>query len=205
MLRLVNHSLYKKDGVLTNVSNQHLEFRRCHRGGAVYLAVEGLLWLLAATFGASGQVPVAMLILLIGGIFIYPIATACSRLFKMPRPGTSNRLPILSTWIALTIPLGLPLVFMATSAGREKLFFPAFTVLVGAHWLPFAFVYSMKSFVALAVVLVLVGIVFAFVLQQSFALCAFVAGGVLLLFAVIHFVVVRNEMRVAANASGSMK
>jgi hypothetical protein len=185
--------LYKEDGVVTGLSDQHLEFRRCHYGGAVYLAVEGLLWLLAATLGASGLVPTSMLLLLIGGMFIYPIATACSRLLKMPKPGNSNRLAILSTWIALTIPLGLPLVFMATSAGRENLFFPAFTVLVGAHWLPFAYVYSMRSFVAMAVVLVLVGILFGFVFPQFFAACGFVAGGILLLFAIIHFVVVRSE------------
>lgn len=178
---------------MTGLSNQHLEFRRCHWGGSVYLTVEGLLWILSATLGAAGQMPAAMLVLLIGGMFVYPIATACSRLLKMPMPDSSNRLAILSTWIALTIPLGLPLVIMATSAGRENLFFPAFTVLVGAHWLPFAYVYSMKSFVALAVVLVLAGILFGFVFPQFFAACGFVAGGVLLLFAIIHFVVVRGE------------
>jgi hypothetical protein len=126
-------------------------------------------------------------------MLIHPIAAACSRVLKMPGPGNSNRLAILSTWIALTIPLGLPLVFMATAAGRENLFFPAFTVLVGAHWLPFAYVYAMKSFVALAVILVLAGILFGFVFTQFFAACGFVAGGVLLLFAIIHFVVVRGE------------
>jgi hypothetical protein len=126
-------------------------------------------------------------------MLIHPVATACSRLLGMPKPDDANRLAALSAWIALTIPLGLPLVFMATSGGRENLFFPAFTVLVGAHWLPFAHVYAMKSFAVLAVVLVLAGILFGFVFTQFFAVCGFVAGGTLLLFAIVHHVAVRRE------------
>jgi hypothetical protein len=185
---------------MTDPSSRHLEFRRFHLGGAVYLAVEALLWTLSAILAIAGQIPAAMLVLLVGGMFIYPIATACARILKMPRLDDSNRLAILSTWIALTIPLGLPLVFMATSAGRENLFYPAFTVLVGAHWLPFAYVYAMKSFVVLAVVLVLAGILFGFVFTQSFAACGFVAGGILLLFAIVHFVSVRGERGSAATS-----
>ena len=178
---------------VADLNNQHAEYRRCHAGGAAYLAVEGLLWILSASLGAAGQMRAAMLILLIGGMFIHPIATSSSRLLRMPKPNDSNRLSILSTWIALTIPLGLPLIFMATSVGRENLFFPAFTVLVGAHWLPFAYVYSMKSFLARAGIMVFAGVLFGFVFTQFIAVCGFVAGGILLFFAIIHFAVVRRE------------
>ena len=188
----------------TNLNIQHLEFRHCHIGGTVYLAVEGLLWLLSAVLGAMGQIPASMLVLLFGGMFIYPVSTACSRLLGMPKPDDSNRLTILSTWVALTIPLGLPLIFMATSAGREELFFPAFTVLIGAHWLPFAYIYSMKSFVVLAVVLVVTGTLFAFVFQQLYAASGFVTAGILLIFAAIHYVVVHRErLRGVPTSSGS--
>ncbi len=179
---------------VTEQHDQHTEYRRCNRGGAVYLAVEGILWLLSAVLGTASQVPAAMLVLLVGGMFIHPIATACSRILGLPLPSRSNRLPVLNTWIALTVPLGLPLVFMATMAGHENIFFPAFAVLVGAHWLPFVYIYSMKSFLALAGILVLVGVLFGFVFAQSFSACGFVAGGILLLFAAIHYFVVRREL-----------
>jgi len=179
---------------VTNPYDQHTEYRRCHLGGAVYLAVEGILWLLSASFGAAGQIPVAMIILLIGGMFIHPIATACSRLLRLPSPDRSNRLSVLITWIALTIPLGLPLIFMATAVGHINLFFPAFAVLVGAHWLPFAYIYSMNSFPGLAGILVLTGSLFGFVFTRSFSACGFLVGGILLLFAAIHFLVVRREL-----------
>lgn len=175
--------------------DQHRDYRQCHMGGAVYLGVEGVLWLLSAAFGAANQIPVAMVLLLMGGMFIHPMALAISKLFKLPQLNKINRLPILNTWIALTIPLGLPLVIMATSAGQSHLFFPAFSVLVGAHWLPFAYIYGMKSFLVLAGILVLTGILFGFVFNQSFAACGFFSGGVHLLFSGIHFILVRRELK----------
>ncbi len=187
---------------LTDSANQHTEYRRCHLGGSVYLVVEGVLWLLSATLGATGHIPGAMLVLLIGGVFIHPIATVCSRLLRLPLPAKSNRLPLLNTWIALTIPLGLPLVFMAISNSREDLFFPAFAVLVGAHWLPFAYVYGMKSFLALAGILVLGGILFGFVFSGHFSACGFFTGGIHLLFAAVHFVLIRRESRRTETSSG---
>ncbi|RLE19780.1 MAG: hypothetical protein DRJ65_19655 [Acidobacteria bacterium] len=175
------------------MNDQHAQYRHCHLGGAVYLTVEGLLWLFSASLGATGRIPAAMLTLLIGGMLIHPIATACSRLLRLPTPDGSNQLPILNTWLALTIPLGLPLIFMATSSGREDLFFPAFAVLVGAHWLPFTYIYSMKSFLALASSLVLAGTLFAFVFTQSCSTCGFVVGGIHFLFAIIHYSIIRRE------------
>lgn len=189
----VQHIPGEMDRPMIDFKSRHTEYRRCHLGGAVYLSVEGLLWLLSATFGAFTRIPAAMLILLIGGMFIHPIAIGFSRLLKLPSP--DNRLSVLSTWVALTIVLGLPLVFMATSGGRQNLFFPAFTVLVGAHWLPFSYIYSMNSFSVLAGILVLGGILFGFVFIQSFSVCGFFTGGVLLLFAVIHFTIVRRELK----------
>lgn len=184
----------KTDNSIAVSYDQHGDCRRCHLGGAVYLMVEGILWCLSATFGAVGLIPVAMLLLLIGGMFIHPIATICSKLFKLPSPNKSNRLPVLITWVALTIPLGLPLLFMAVADGRTNLFFPAFATLVGAHWLPFAYVYSMKSFIVIAGLMVLTGSLFGFVFTQSFSTCGFIVGGLLLLFAIIHYVIVRREL-----------
>ncbi len=183
------------DDSMADLQSQHTEYRRCHLGGAVYLTVEGILWLLSATLAAVGLISPAMLILLIGGMFIHPIATAFSRLLSLPSTDKSNRLAILNTWIALTIPLGLPLLFMAISGGHENLFYPAFTVLVGAHWLPFAYIYSMNSFLALAGILVLAGILFGFVFTQSFFACGFFAGGIHLLFAAVHLIIVRRQQQ----------
>ena len=182
--------------LMTESYDQHSEYRRNHRGGSVYLAVEGVLWLFSATLGALGHIPISMLVLLVGGMFIHPIAILCSKLLRLTTPSRSNQLSILNMWTALIIPLGIPLVFFATSAGKINLFYPAFTVLVGAHWLPFIYIYSMKSFLVLAGILVLVGNLFGFVFAQSFSACGFVTGGILLLFAAINVSIVRRELSV---------
>lgn len=172
----------------------HAAYRIAGRGGAVYLTVEAVLWLLSATFGSLGNIPLAMITLIAGGMFIHPIALGVSRLFKMPKPDTGNDLPILNTWLALMIPLSLPLLFMAVAGGRTHLFYPGFAVMIGAHWLPFTYVYRMKSFAVFAGVFVATGIVFAFIVFPPFAVPGFVIGAELMVFAVVNYLLVVREL-----------
>ena len=180
---------------MTDSLDQHSEYRHCSRGGAVYLVVEGLLWLVSATLGTIGLTPFAILFLIVGGMLIHPISLVLTRILGFPKISEANRLPILNTWLALSIPLGLPLVFMATLGGRTNLFFPAFSVLIGVHWLPFTYVYAMKSFAVLAGLFILIGVVFGFMFTESFSVCGFVAGGVLLTSAVVNYLLVRRELQ----------
>ncbi len=164
-------------------------------GGAVYLAVEGVLWLLSASLGAAGFIPPAIIVLFAGGMFIHPVAMGFSKLLGMTTPDKNNRLPILNTWMALTIPLGLPLILMATSSGNQNMFYPAFAILVGAHWLPFTYIYSMKTFLMLAGILVISGILLGFIFTLSFSACGFIVAVVHLLFSGLHYSLVRREIR----------
>jgi hypothetical protein len=178
---------------MNEVQNQHEEFRRCHRGGAAYLLVESVLWFTASMFGAHGHYRISILILVFGGMLIHPLSMGVSRTLKLPALPQSNKLTNLNILIALTIPLGLPLVFMTIRGGDFNLFFPAFCVLIGAHWLPFIYIYRMKSFAVLAGLFVAVGIFFGFVKTVSFATPGFVAAGLLLLFAFLHFRITASE------------
>ena len=181
---------------MTDSYDQHSDYRHCSRGGAVYLVVEGLLWLSSATLGLLGQTTFAILLLIIGGMLIHPVSVVGSRLVGLPQLSETNRLPILNTWLALMVPLALPLVYMTMAGGRTNLFYPAFAVLIGAHWLPFVYVYAMKSFAVFAGVFVLIGVVFGIYLTESFAACGFVVAGVLLVFASINSLLVRRELQV---------
>ena len=176
--------------------DRHAAYRIANRGGAVYLFVEAVLWLLSATFGALGAMPAAIITLLFGGMFIHPIALGVSRLLKLPQLDAGNDLPMLNTWLALMIPLSLPLLFMAVAGGRTHLFYPAFAVIIGVHWLPFTYVYRMKSFALFAGVFVATGIVFGFVVTRFFALPGFIVGIELVVFGVLNLVLVRREMAV---------
>jgi hypothetical protein len=178
--------------------NYHTDYRIASRGGAVYLFVEAVIWLLSAAFGALGNTPVAIILLIFGGMFIHPIALGVSHLLRLPKLNEKNDLPILNTWLALMIPLSLPLIFMAVAGGRTHLFYPAFAVIIGIHWLPFTYVYRMKSFTVFAGVFVATGILFGFIVSQPFAVPGFVVGAELLVFAALNSLLVRHEQKTAA-------
>jgi hypothetical protein len=66
-------------------------------------------------------------------------------------------------------------------------------ILVGAHFLPFAFLYGMRMFIALGAILVSSGVVIALYFPGTFALGGWVGGLTLFLFAWILRAVVRAE------------
>lgn len=66
----------------------------------------------------------------------------------------------LATQIAFTVPLGL-LVATAAAGYRPDWFFPASMIIVGAHYLPFVFLYGMPLFAVLAAVLTCGGVALA--------------------------------------------
>lgn len=165
---------------------QHNQYRICFRGGSVYLIVEAMLWLVAAVVGKAGQTSAAIGVIIFGGMLIHPLTLSLSRLFKLAALPDTNPLPMLSTLCALTIPRGLPLIFLVIRNGDYNLFFPAVAILIGAHWIPFIYIYQMKTFAVLAGLFLAVGIVFGFIYTESFSAAGFISAGILSLFALLH-------------------
>lgn len=67
----------------------------------------------------------------------------------------------LAMQIAFTVPIGF-VVVIAMLGGRSELFFPASMVIVGAHYLPFVFLYGMRLFAVLAAALTATGVLLLF-------------------------------------------
>ena len=86
--------------------------------------------------------------------------------------------------VAFVIPLCVPLVY-AASVHHAAWFYPAFMVVVGAHYLPFIFLYGMPHFGALAAILVTAGIAIALYLPRPFSVGAWFTTVILLLFAMV--------------------
>jgi len=133
------------------------------------------------------------LIIIVGGTFFYPLGQLVQLLLKRPKISKENPLNALFTQISLIIPFSLPLIFMI---GKENvnLFFPALTIIVGAHFLPFVYAYKMNSYWILASLLVIVGVLFGFIISESFSYCAYFTGSILLLFAFINRQLVKKEI-----------
>jgi hypothetical protein len=175
------------------------DVRRTFRGGFAGQLVSGVLWLASATAASWGSSRAAMLLLVVGGFFIFPLTVTLLRVMGHPaRLAPGNPLNALGMQIAFTLPLSLPVVGAATLY-REAWFYPAFMVVLGAHYLPFVFLYGMRLFGVLAGVLVSAGILLGMQVPEPFSLGAWITGGVLLVFAVLgRQTVVREEASLPA-------
>lgn len=144
-----------------DIGNAQQDVRRTYAHGFYGQLVSGAVWLAAAAV-ATWVSPVAgVAALFLGGILIFPLTTLSLRLSGRPWSlPTGHPMAGLASQIAFTVPLGL-LVVIALIAGREHLFFPASMVIVGAHYLPFVFLYGMRLFAVLAGLMIVGGVAFA--------------------------------------------
>lgn len=166
-----------------NVADAQREIRHGYVGGFVGQLVSGLLWLGSAAFGTWGSPRTAILFLVVGGFFIFPLTRAGLALIgRRVAVSAANPLNGLAMQVAFTLPLSLPVVG-AAALYRLEWFYPAFMIVLGAHYLPFVFLYGMRMFTVLCATLVTVGLVLALYVQMPFTAGAWFTGVVLLGFA----------------------
>jgi hypothetical protein len=79
-----------------------------------------------------------------------------------------------------------------------NLFYPALMILVGAHYLPFTFLYGMRIFIPLSAILAGGGVVIALYLPGTFSLAGWIGGLTLFIFSWIGRVSARNDLWVEA-------
>jgi hypothetical protein len=186
------------DPAFTPVALAQRDVRRTFRGGFAGQLVSGLLWLGSAAVATWGTPRAAMTLLVVGGFFIFPLTVTLLRLMGRPaRLMPGNPLQALAMQIAFTLPLSLPVVGAATLY-RESWFYPAFMIVLGAHYLPFVFLYGMRLFGVLAAVLVSGGLLLGMRAPEPFSLGAWISGGVLLVFALLGRMAVEREEEMLA-------
>jgi hypothetical protein len=164
------------------VAEAQEEVRAVYLNGSVGQLVSGVIWLSSAACGSRGAIRQAILVLVFGGMFIFPITQLLLRLANRPYAlGAGNPLRHLAMQIAFIVPLTLP-VAGGAALHNVNWFYPACTVIVGAHFAPFVFLYGMWEFAVLSGVLLCGGIAFGFVLPHAFTPCGWFTGMVLVLF-----------------------
>lgn len=176
------------------VREAQTEVRRVYLGGLIGNTVSGVLWLASACLAVWYSHKAAIILLVVGGFFIYPVVSLVLRVFGRPAALSSgNPFRFLAIQVAFVLPLSMPLVAPVV-AYRETWFYPAMMVLVGAHYLPFATLYGMRSFLVVGAVLISLGITIALYLPRDFSLGGWVGGVILLVLAIVGYI----EMRRAA-------
>jgi hypothetical protein len=167
------------------LSEAQREMRAVYLGGAVGQLVTGLIWLLSAALSTWVGQSQGILALFFGGIFIFPLTQLGLRLAggtgSLRRENPLGQLIMLST---VAMGAMYPLIYAAT-AYRINWFYPAFMIVVGAHYLSFVFAYGMWQYGGLAAALIGGGIALALFSPAGFGAGGWLAGLTLLAFAAL--------------------
>ena len=153
--------------------------------GSVGQAVSGVIWLVSAVLATWASERSAILLLVLAGIFIFPLTQVTLRL--MGRAGGlpgGHPLNQLAMEVAFIVPLSLP-VIGAAALHNINWFYPAFMVILGVHYMPFIFLYGMWEFGVLSAALIGGGVAIGMLLPQTFAAGGWFTAAVLLVFAVL--------------------
>jgi hypothetical protein len=153
--------------------------------GSVGQAVSGSIWLISSVLATWVGVRPAILVLVLGGVLIFPLTQATLRL--MGRPGglpRGHQMNQLAMEVAFIVPLSLP-VIGAASLHNINWFYPAFMVILGVHYMPFIFLYGMWEFGVLSATLLGGGVAIAFLLPNVLSAGGWFTAVVLLLFALV--------------------
>jgi hypothetical protein len=133
-----------------NVAEAQREVRTIYVGGFYGQLVSGAIWFVSAASTTWVSHRAGILALVFGGMFIFPLTQLILRATGRPASLPSgNPLRELAIEIAFLVPLLLPLVGAAT-LHRAAWFYPATMMVVGAHYLPFSFLYGMRAFIPLS-------------------------------------------------------
>jgi len=174
------------------------EIRVRYVGGFYGQLVSGLLWLLSAGLAVWSGPRAAITTLVVGGFFIFPLTELLLRLAGAKTSlSADNSLRELGMQVAFVLPLSMPLL-LPVGLYRLTWFYPGLMMLLGAHYLPFVFLYGMRMFWVLASLLVGAGYLIAMYWSSSFSTGAWYTGAILLVFAWVGRSVAQREHRAEA-------
>src|SRR3954454_7593537 len=98
------------------VRDAQREVRRVYLGGLVGNAVSGALWLASAGFAVWYSRRAAIVLLVVGGFFIYPVLSLVLRVLRRPASlSSANPFRFLAIQAAFVLPLSMPLVVPVTA------------------------------------------------------------------------------------------
>lgn len=161
------------------------EVRTVYLSGSVGQAVSGLIWLVSAALSTWASPNSGLLALVLGGVFIFPLTQLVLKLLgRRATLSRDNPFTGLAMQVAFIVPLSIPVIW-AAAQGNPNWFYPAFMIVVGAHYLPFITLYGMWQYGILAALLIGGGIAVRMLLPASFTPGGWLTAAVLIAFAAL--------------------
>jgi hypothetical protein len=177
-----------------NIAEAQKELRAHFTGGFYGQLVSSAIWAISASLAVSVSSSAAIAALVFGGFLIFPITELLTRFSRAPALSKTNELKWLGMQVAFVLPVSMLLLFPVVRYS-VYLFYPAMMVLLGAHYIPFVFLYGMRVYAGLAVLLVCGGTFIPQYPRQSFSIGAWYTAAVLLGFALLARAIVVKEQR----------
>jgi hypothetical protein len=169
------------------------QFRRTYLGASPHTFYTAAVWLAGGLVGEFASRGLAIWVFILGATFTIPMGELLRKLMQAPNAmSPENKLGKLFMLSAFGIPLCYPLIYLACR-GNLNFFFPAFSILVGAHYLIFIYGYGLNSFGLVAFLLVAIGSLSAIIYPQQFSLSAYGTAIVLIVFGIYHYITVKQE------------
>ena len=172
------------------------DVRDAFRDGAPGEIVAGVLWLASAAVATWVGRESGVWLLVLGGALIYPLTSLALRATgSRGALAPDNPLRALAIQVAFTVPLAIPLI-LAAALARPRWFYAGFLIVVGAHYLPFVFLYGMKRYAVLGLLMVAAGWILGMLgAGLPFALGGWIGGALLLACGVWTWLVPRSSRR----------
>jgi hypothetical protein len=139
-----------------------------YANGSVGIIVSGLTWLISATISYQYSAKQAVWTLLIGGMFIYPVAALLSKVIGLS--GThrkGNPLGNLAMEGTIFMIMCLPVAF-GLSLQHTEWFFQAMLLIIGGRYLTFTSIYGLRLYWILGAVLGVAAYLLFYFKVQSF-------------------------------------
>lgn len=185
------------------VSDAQRDVRTTFLGGFAGQLVSSAIWFASAALATWFSIKYGIVMLVAGGFFIFPLTQlllrAMGRPFALPKGHPMNALGM---QVAFSLPPSLLLVLWAANL-RLTLFYPAVMIALGAHYLPFIFMYGMREFGALAGILMAAGYLISQFVPSSFSLGGWVTAVTLLAFAFLGRRTALKETELAASTAAT--
>ena len=183
------------------IADAQLDMRIAYYGGAPGIMSSALVWFTAGMVALNLPAERAVWTLLIGGMFIHPVAVLLNKVLgRSGKHNPSN--PLASLAMASTFWMIMCLVLAyGVSRMRIEWFFPAVLLIIGGRYLTFATVYGMRIYWACGAALALAAYPLV-ASNASPATGAFAGAAIEAAFAIAVFLMSGRTARGAAGVAG---
>jgi hypothetical protein len=194
MVYFINYFIFVPYKPIMNKTDGHIyQMRITYLAAVPHTIFTAMVWVASGIISQLISKQAAIITFIAGGSVIFLGGELVKKLFYAPNlVRADNQLPKFFTLLAFTIPLSYPLIYLICRTNLD-LFYPAFMILIGAHYLPFVYGYGMKTFGALSILLVSLGTWFSLFNTVSFSVPAYVTAFILLVFAILHYLQIKNQ------------